>query len=368
MRQFSPDSFITTAATPMTQRQPPHRQKRNPTQDSGYKLLYSHVAMVRDLLHGFVPGDWIAELDLTTLEKCSGSYVSDDLRDRADDLIWRVRWGPRWLYIYLFLEFQSSIDTWMAVRIQTYIGLLYQDLIRTGQLSAPGQLPPVLPIVLYNGLKPWNAAREISDLIAPAPPFVQDYRPRQGYYLIDEIRSAEQGSLPQRNLSAALFRLEASRTPAEVLGILQALVDWLQAPEQTSLRRAFTVWFSRVFLPRRLPGVTMDSMNDLHEVRSMLAERVESWTEQWMRQGLEKGMAKGMAKGMEKGIEKGQAQGRQVEAQRLVLRLLTRRLGPLTPSQQTRIAALPLDTLETLGEDLLEFTAAPDLDAWLAER
>jgi hypothetical protein len=96
----------------------------------------------------------------------------------------------------------------------------------------------------------------------------------------------------------------------------------------------------------------MDSMNDLHEVRSMLAERVESWTEQWMRQGR----------------KQGHEQGRQVEAQRLVLRQLQRRLGPLTPSQQTRIAALPLDTLEALGEDLLEFTAAPDLDAWLAAR
>jgi len=32
-------------------------------------------------------------LDLATLKKCSGSYVSDELRDRADDLIRRVRWG-----------------------------------------------------------------------------------------------------------------------------------------------------------------------------------------------------------------------------------------------------------------------------------
>ncbi|SDW04067.1 Rpn family recombination-promoting nuclease/putative transposase [Thiocapsa roseopersicina] len=340
----------------MTKRKPRPRPVRDPAHDGGYKLLYSHVAMVRDLLHGCVPGDWIDQLDLKTLEKCSGSYVSDDLRDRADDLVWRVRWGRDWLYIYLLLEFQSSIDAWMAVRIQTYVGLLYQDLIRAEQLGATGQLPPVLPIVLYNGLKPWNAAREVGELIAPAPPFVREYRPRQGYYLIDEIRLAEQGALPERNLSAALFRLEASRSPADVLGILQALVDWLQAPEQTSLRRAFTVWFSRVFLPRRLPGVQIDSMNDLHEVRSMLAERIESWTDQWKREGLEQG------------LEQGHAQGRQAEAQRLVLRQLQRRLGPLTPSQQTRIAALTLDTLEALGEDLLEFTAAPDLDAWLAAR
>jgi len=55
-----------------------------PTHDSSSKLLYIPIG---DLLQGFIPGAWINELDLTTLEKCSGSYVSDDLRDRADDLI-----------------------------------------------------------------------------------------------------------------------------------------------------------------------------------------------------------------------------------------------------------------------------------------
>jgi len=37
------------------------------THDSGYKLLYSHGAMVRDLLTGFVPGEWIEELDFSSL-------------------------------------------------------------------------------------------------------------------------------------------------------------------------------------------------------------------------------------------------------------------------------------------------------------
>ena len=32
-----------------------------------------------------------------------------------------------------------------------YTGLLYQDLIRRGALDDAGRLPPVLPIVLYNG-------------------------------------------------------------------------------------------------------------------------------------------------------------------------------------------------------------------------
>jgi hypothetical protein len=76
------------------------KYRRAPSHDSGYKLLSSHAAMVSDPLRGFVPGTWVDTLDLASLERCSGSYVTDDLRDRADDLIWRLRWGSDWLYVY----------------------------------------------------------------------------------------------------------------------------------------------------------------------------------------------------------------------------------------------------------------------------
>jgi len=35
--------------------------------DHGYKLMFSHPAMVEDLLRGFVPGEWVAELDFAVL-------------------------------------------------------------------------------------------------------------------------------------------------------------------------------------------------------------------------------------------------------------------------------------------------------------
>ncbi len=65
--------------------------RRDPTHDSGYKLLYSHAPMVRDLLLGFVPGALVDAIDFSTLERCNGSYVTDDLRERAKDLVWRMR-------------------------------------------------------------------------------------------------------------------------------------------------------------------------------------------------------------------------------------------------------------------------------------
>ena len=149
--------------------------------DLGYKRLFSHREMVADLLTGFIHEPWVAEVDLQTLERVSGSYVSDDLRERADDVVWRVRWRGGWLYVYLLLEFQSAVDRFMALRVLVYVGLLYQDLIRAKQLPPSGRLPPVMPIVLYNGEAVWTAARDVRELIESEPGSLEQYHPQLRY-------------------------------------------------------------------------------------------------------------------------------------------------------------------------------------------
>lgn len=149
--------------------------------DSGYRLLFSHPEMVEDLLRGFVAEPWVAHLDFSTLEKIPGSFVADRLRDRESDLIWRVRLQGEWLYVYLLLEFQSSVDRFMALRLMAYVSLLYQNLVRNGTVSTPGLLPPPVPIGLYNGERPWTAPLEVADLIVAAPAGLDAHRPQLHY-------------------------------------------------------------------------------------------------------------------------------------------------------------------------------------------
>ena len=94
----------------------------------------------------------------------------------------------------------------------------------------------MLPIVLYNGRPRWTAAQDIADLLSPAPKGLERYAPRLRYFLIDEGRYADSDLVPLKNLVAALFRLENSRTAREMDGVLAALVEWLKAPDQASLR------------------------------------------------------------------------------------------------------------------------------------
>jgi hypothetical protein len=302
--------------------------------DNSYKLLFSFARMVEDLLRGFVHEEWVGQLDFTTLEKMSGSYVSDDLRDREDDIIWRVRWGQGWLYVYLLLEFQSRVDWNMAVRILGYVALLYQDLIRTKRVAPGEKLPPVVPVVLYNGEPPWTAAREVADLIMAVPGGLERYRPQLRYLLVEEVNYGQVELEPLRNLVAALFRLESSRSVDDVRRVLEALIDWLKEPEQEGLRRAFVVWFKRVFLPARMPGAELPELQDLQEVRTMLAERVVEWTKQWEEEGLKKVIHQGES---------------------LVMRrLLARRFGPLPPWVEERLAQADPETLERWAERVLE--------------
>lgn len=58
--------------------------------DPAYKQFFSDPRMVESLPRDFVDAAVARELDLATLERCSGSYVSDDARERHDDVVWRA--------------------------------------------------------------------------------------------------------------------------------------------------------------------------------------------------------------------------------------------------------------------------------------
>ncbi|MFM8331269.1 MAG: Rpn family recombination-promoting nuclease/putative transposase [Candidatus Methylumidiphilus sp.] len=325
--------------------------------DHSYKLLFSHAEMVADLLRGFVREDWVAELDFATLEKVGGSYVADDLREREDDVIWRVRWGGDWLYVYLLIEFQSKIERFMAVRVLTYVGLLYQDLIRMKQWAPGRRLPPILPIVLYNGNKRWNAPEDIGELIVPAPAGLARYRPSLRYFLLDEGRYADSELAPLQNLVAALFRMENSRTRQDVDRAIGALGDWLQAPEQASLRRAFVVWLKRVHLQGRMPDEELVNLNELQEVRSMLAERWIEWEQQWKQEGRREGIQEGRREGRQEGRQEGLQQG---EA-RILLRQMELKFGPLPKPVADQVLSADADTLLSWSERVLTAAALEDV-------
>ncbi len=61
------------------------------------------------------------------------------------------------------------------------------------------------------------------------------------------------------------------------------------------------------------------------------------------------------------------AEGRTEEGQSLILKILTRKLGNISPEVRSRVNILTIEQLESLGEDLLDFTSMADLEAWFSQ-
>ena len=132
---------------------------------------------------GFVAEPWSDALDFSTLENRSAAFVSDGLRQRCGDSLWRLRCGETWLYVPL--EFQSTVDRSMAVRLLTYTGLLYQDLFRRGEVDPDGKLPPVLPVVFCNGRRSrWMAPLDVTDTVSSVLEALTRYQPSLRYFLL----------------------------------------------------------------------------------------------------------------------------------------------------------------------------------------
>ena len=259
--------------------------------DSSYKFLFSNPELVRDLIMGFIPDEWLQSLDYSTLEKVPGSYISEDFQQREDDIVWKVKVGGDWVYLYLLMEFQSSVDKYMALRMMVYIGLLYQDLIKRGEVLEDGRLPPILPIVLYNGSQKWTAATNISELIPVVPGLVSQFTPSLHYLLIDENNYTDSELASLHNLVAAVFRLEHASSPSAVSELTNLLADWLS--DRPDLRRMFALWIRATLMRKQEYGIVMPQVDDLQEIRVMLADKVEEWAKAYIAEGKQEGLQQG---------------------------------------------------------------------------
>jgi len=301
------------------------RKGRASEHDHGYKRLFSHPTVVEELVRGFLREDWIAALDFSTLERVNSSFVSDDLRERHSDVIWRLRFAGEtsdWFYLYLLLEFQSTDYHFMAVRLLSYVSLLLEEIIRAEKLKAGDRLPAVLPLVIYNGKRPWRAPRALRSLFVPLPEPLRRRLPQLTYHVLDQGRLDLNRPELARNRTAAAFRIETS-DPVDIPRLGKRLGELLPAGENPELRQTYTVWFN-AFLRRSFPSLRLPAIMNLEEA-PMFEETVREWEKKLRKEGQQKGRQEGRQEGLVEGMQK------------VLLRQMSLRFGRLPQSVRRQV-------------------------------
>ena len=225
--------------------------------DAAYKLLFSHPRMVADLLRGFLPdGEWPG-FDFGSLEPLPASHVGRGLRRREGDRMWRLRARAApdggWAHVLLLMEFQSSVDKHMALRVMTYTGLAWEGLLRwregSGGEEPPGApLPQVIPLVVYMGNRAGRRRWDVSEAGR------SDGAAGPGAAAaVERLRAAGHAAGGDRQCAGGQRGRFAGGAGAGHAGRVAAacaaakLKAALAGPDLAELRRAFAAWLRRSY-------------------------------------------------------------------------------------------------------------------------
>lgn len=263
--------------------------------DTGYKELFSHPEFVHQLIEGFAPAEIAGLMNFNTLKKHSGHFITPLFEEKIEDVVWSVEinWQgvKQEVFLYILLEFQSAVDRTMPIRLMHYVACFYSDLLKQ-KVITPGQgLPPVFPVVLYNGSKPWTAPLDIYQMVQPEPPsFLQVYQPHLRYYLIDEGRyTNEELGLRQTPLSGVFSVENAGESWEALQNAVDRIVAIIQAdPDKNQIDRIITRWLKR-HLHRLGAEVNLARLDSLMEDKNMLAENLENLVKKERLEGRQEG-------------------------------------------------------------------------------
>jgi predicted transposase YdaD len=270
----------------------------------------------------FLPQEYFA--DLTTGEK------------KIIDLLAEVKILGQDAVILIHLEAQSSSETDFAQRMFFYFARLYQ---KYGHR--------IYPIVVFSFDKPlreepFTHCVEFADLKV----LEFNFAPIQ----LNRLHWRDYLSQPNPVAAALMAKMliapgDRPRVKAECLRLLTTLrLD----PARVQLISGFVDTYLQLNVQEE--GMFQAEIGKLEKSEQVgVMQIVTSWMEQGIEQGIERGI--------ERGIEQGERS--------LILRLLTRRIGEVSPDLRSQIQSLSLKQLEALGEALLDFSQPGDLVNWL---
>lgn len=276
--------------------------------DTSYRFLLSSKKLFVELLRSFIHKGWVQAVDEEHVQEIPHSFVLQDFKRQEADLVYRVKLNGQDVVFYLLLEMQSSVDFRMPYRLLLYQVEIWRYLLQNEEDALLNrktfQLPPIVPIVLYNGKQKWSAELEFRKLLANENLFGSELLNFE-YLLIDVARYTEEELLSLSNTIGSVFLLDQTEDQEQLLSRLGKLMNTIQQMPSDSQQK-FVAWMANILLqklPENEPSLQQLIQNVKGDVSFM---------------GLEKILDDIERRGQHKGEQIGEQKGKQDVAKQLI--------------------------------------------------
>ncbi|MFN8670506.1 MAG: Rpn family recombination-promoting nuclease/putative transposase [Candidatus Sericytochromatia bacterium] len=320
--------------------------------DKGYKQMLGNEEIFKELLETFVKVDWVKNIDYDSIEKIDKSFISEEYLEKESDIIYKTKLKDnKEIYIYILLEFQSSVDKFMPIRCLNYITNLYLEMIK-----AKGEkidLPAIFPIVLYNGDEKWYSSNKASDFIKNND-VLKNYGINFDVFILKENEYTISDLKKINNLISTLFLTEVHYDSELIFEQVQKILDKYGITIPVKL---FLNYFQKMSIDEKVDIIDYKALEGLYrtkeEVNSMLLTAIRKEKQDLIEKGtaigIEKGTVIGIEKGTAIGIEKGTAIG--IEKGKIETSLNMIKEG-FDDKIITKITGLNLEKIEELRKSL----------------
>ncbi|ATD54309.1 Rpn family recombination-promoting nuclease/putative transposase [Clostridium chauvoei] len=207
--------------------------------DKSYKDLYSKKEIAIDLLKNFVSKDFTKYLKVEDLTLVNKSFISSDYEESESDIVYSAKIGDTEAIFYILIEFQSTIDYRMPLRLLFYMCEILREFSKNQNHDKNDRnlkIPAVIPIVLYNGREVWDVPTELRKI------FYNEEKFHSGIlnftYDIFDINNGftKEELVNSKNVTAAIFLLDQKITPQEFLNRVKAIALFFDSLSNEELK------------------------------------------------------------------------------------------------------------------------------------
>jgi len=171
---------------------------------------------------------WATNMNINNLVLVDKSYILSDYEENEADIVYKANVDGKEVIFYTLLEFQSTVDYRMPLRLFFYINEILREYIKNlekeDKKNKKGfNVPAVIPIVLYNATREWNAPKYFKDIVNKSELF-GDNIVNFKYELFDiNHEYTKEELIKNNNITSAIFLLDQKVDPLEFLYRLKAV-------------------------------------------------------------------------------------------------------------------------------------------------